>query len=97
RRRVRWRQGGARDEDNGCGCVEVRVVVAVIRELAGKFAGERWEAPKIGEKREMSVDVARDHGDDGGGDDCPPPHQTGGGCRGKGTRKPNLEAGKPAV
>nr|GEX27131.1 hypothetical protein [Tanacetum cinerariifolium] len=48
-RRVRWRQGGARDEDIGYGCVEVRVVVAVIRELAG----ERWEAPKIGEKKEV--------------------------------------------
>ncbi|GKB57261.1 hypothetical protein Tco_0913447 [Tanacetum coccineum] len=30
------------------------------------------------------------HDGDGGGDDRPPPHQIGGGCRGKGTRKPNL-------
>ncbi|GKA75553.1 hypothetical protein Tco_0781931, partial [Tanacetum coccineum] len=34
----------------------------------------------------MSADVARGHG----GDDRPPPHQLVGGCRGKGTRKPNL-------
>ncbi|GJZ44807.1 F-box domain containing protein [Tanacetum coccineum] len=38
----------------------------------------------------MSADVARGHGGDGGGDDRPPPHQLAGGCRGKGTRKPNL-------
>ncbi|GJZ96565.1 hypothetical protein Tco_0668899 [Tanacetum coccineum] len=38
----------------------------------------------------MSANVARGHGGDGGGDDCPPSHQIGGGCRGKGTRKPNL-------
>ncbi|GKC72800.1 hypothetical protein Tco_1118683, partial [Tanacetum coccineum] len=34
----------------------------------------------------MSADVARD----GGGDDRPPPHESAGGCRGNGTRKPNL-------
>ncbi|GKB37475.1 hypothetical protein Tco_0882417 [Tanacetum coccineum] len=34
----------------------------------------------------MSADVARGYG----GDDRPPPHQLAGGCRGKGTRKPNL-------
>nr|GEY41239.1 hypothetical protein [Tanacetum cinerariifolium] len=45
---------------------------------------------------QMSVDVARGHGDDGGGDDRPLTHHipTGcGGCftnRGKGTQKPNL-------
>ncbi|GKD53406.1 hypothetical protein Tco_1286793 [Tanacetum coccineum] len=39
----------------------------------------------------MSADVAKGHG----GDDRPPPHQIGGGCRGKGTRKPNL-GGKKA-
>ncbi|GJX96474.1 zinc finger, PHD-type containing protein [Tanacetum coccineum] len=38
----------------------------------------------------MSADVARGHGGDGGGDDHPPPHESAGGCRGKGTRKPNL-------
>ncbi|GKD42596.1 hypothetical protein Tco_1267241 [Tanacetum coccineum] len=38
----------------------------------------------------MSADVARDHGGDGGGDDRPSLHQLAGGCRGKGTRKPNL-------
>ncbi|GKB83520.1 hypothetical protein Tco_0950415 [Tanacetum coccineum] len=38
----------------------------------------------------MSADVARGQGGDGGGDDRPPPHQLAGGCRGKGTRKPNL-------
>ncbi|GKC06065.1 hypothetical protein Tco_0997675 [Tanacetum coccineum] len=38
----------------------------------------------------MSADVARGHSGDGGGDDRPPPHQLAGGCRGKGTRKPNL-------
>nr|GFB59850.1 hypothetical protein [Tanacetum cinerariifolium] len=31
-----------------------------------------------------------DHGGDGGGDDRPPPHESAEGCRGKGTRKPNL-------
>nr|GEZ46722.1 hypothetical protein [Tanacetum cinerariifolium] len=36
----------------------------------------------------MSADVARGHGGDG--DDRPPPHESAGGCRGKGTRKPNL-------
>ncbi|GJT84928.1 hypothetical protein Tco_1066645 [Tanacetum coccineum] len=35
-------------------------------------------------------DVARSHGSDGDGNDRPPPHQMGGGCRGNGTRKPNL-------
>ncbi|GJU31625.1 hypothetical protein Tco_1175214 [Tanacetum coccineum] len=34
--------------------------------------------------------VARSHGGDGDGNDRPPPHQMGGGCRGNGTRKPNL-------
>ncbi|GJU26862.1 hypothetical protein Tco_1165483 [Tanacetum coccineum] len=34
--------------------------------------------------------VARGHSGDGGGDDRPPPHEIGDGCRGKGTRKPNL-------
>ncbi|GKB31093.1 arginyl-tRNA synthetase, class Ic [Tanacetum coccineum] len=34
--------------------------------------------------------VARSHGSDGDGNDRPPPHQMGGGCRGNGTRKPNL-------
>ncbi|GKB22888.1 hypothetical protein Tco_0862289 [Tanacetum coccineum] len=43
----------------------------------------------------MSADVARGHDGDGGGDNCPPPHEIGGGCRGKGTRKPNL-GGKKA-
>ncbi|GJX11018.1 hypothetical protein Tco_0200877 [Tanacetum coccineum] len=38
----------------------------------------------------MSTDVARGHGGDDGGDDRPPPHESAGGCRGKGTRKPNL-------
>ncbi|GKE88296.1 hypothetical protein Tco_1565771 [Tanacetum coccineum] len=38
----------------------------------------------------MSANVARGHGGDGGSDDCPPSHQIGGGCRGKGTQKPNL-------
>nr|GEW43536.1 hypothetical protein [Tanacetum cinerariifolium] len=38
----------------------------------------------------MSAYVARGHGGDGGGDDRPPPHESAGGCRGKGTRKPNL-------
>ncbi|GKE14896.1 hypothetical protein Tco_1422473, partial [Tanacetum coccineum] len=38
----------------------------------------------------ISADVARGHDGNGGGDDRPPPHHTGGGCRGKGTRKPNL-------
>ncbi|GKD51990.1 hypothetical protein Tco_1280966 [Tanacetum coccineum] len=45
----------------------------------------------------MSADVARGHGDDGGGDARAPPHQLAGGCRGKGTQKPNLggrKAGK---
>ncbi|GKA78990.1 hypothetical protein Tco_0785527 [Tanacetum coccineum] len=40
------------------------------------------------------ADVARGHGDDGGGDDRPSPHQLADGCRGKGTRKPNLGARK---
>ncbi|GKC60747.1 hypothetical protein Tco_1088345 [Tanacetum coccineum] len=43
----------------------------------------------------MSADVAKGHSGDGGGDDRPPPHQIGGGCRGNGTRKPNL-GGKKA-
>ncbi|GKA12721.1 zinc finger, PHD-type containing protein [Tanacetum coccineum] len=34
--------------------------------------------------------VARGHEGDSGGDDRPPLHQIGGGCQGKGTRKPNL-------
>ncbi|GJU53232.1 hypothetical protein Tco_1226946 [Tanacetum coccineum] len=38
----------------------------------------------------MLADVARGYYRDGGGDVPPPPHQLGGGCRGKGTRKPNL-------
>nr|GEV84922.1 hypothetical protein [Tanacetum cinerariifolium] len=38
----------------------------------------------------MSADVVRGHGGDSGGDDRPPPHESAGGCRGKGTRKPNL-------
>ncbi|GKC32750.1 hypothetical protein Tco_1040044 [Tanacetum coccineum] len=38
----------------------------------------------------MSADVARGHGGDGGREDLPSPHQSTGGCRGKGTRKPNL-------
>nr|GEX11928.1 hypothetical protein [Tanacetum cinerariifolium] len=38
----------------------------------------------------MSADVARGHDDDGGDDDRPPSHQLAGGCRGKGTQKPNL-------
>ncbi|GJZ24864.1 hypothetical protein Tco_0562323 [Tanacetum coccineum] len=42
----------------------------------------------------MSADVARGHGGDGGGDDRPPPHESAGGCRGKGTWKPNLRGRK---
>nr|GEY00562.1 hypothetical protein [Tanacetum cinerariifolium] len=38
----------------------------------------------------MSADVARGHGGDGGRDDRPPTHESAGGCRGKGTRNPNL-------
>nr|GEW92867.1 anaphase-promoting complex/cyclosome 2 [Tanacetum cinerariifolium] len=38
----------------------------------------------------MSADVARGHGGDDGGDDRPDPHESAEGCRGKGTRKPNL-------
>ncbi|GJX57735.1 hypothetical protein Tco_0287632 [Tanacetum coccineum] len=38
----------------------------------------------------MSADVAKGHGGDGGGDDRPSPHESARGCRGKGTRKPNL-------
>nr|GEY74529.1 hypothetical protein [Tanacetum cinerariifolium] len=38
----------------------------------------------------MSADVARGHGVEGGGDDRPPPHESAVGCRGKGTKKPNL-------
>nr|GEU76837.1 hypothetical protein [Tanacetum cinerariifolium] len=38
----------------------------------------------------MSADVARGHGGDDGGDDRPPSHESAGGCRGKGTWKPNL-------
>ncbi|GJY97890.1 hypothetical protein Tco_0514800 [Tanacetum coccineum] len=37
-----------------------------------------------------STNVARGHGGDGGGDNRPPPHELAGGCRGKGTQKPNL-------
>ncbi|GJU20931.1 hypothetical protein Tco_1154273 [Tanacetum coccineum] len=33
---------------------------------------------------------SKGHDGDGGGDDRPPSHQIGGGCRGKGTREPNL-------
>ncbi|GJS72125.1 hypothetical protein Tco_0704966, partial [Tanacetum coccineum] len=42
----------------------------------------------------MSADVARGHGGDSGSDDRPPPHQLADGCRGKGTRKPNLRGRK---
>ncbi|GJS19985.1 hypothetical protein Tco_0448617 [Tanacetum coccineum] len=42
----------------------------------------------------ITSDVAWGHGDDGGGDDRPPPHKSAGGCRGKGTRKPNLGSRK---
>nr|GEY88012.1 hypothetical protein [Tanacetum cinerariifolium] len=38
----------------------------------------------------MSADVARGHDSDGGSDDRLPPHQIRGGCRGNGTRKPNM-------
>ncbi|GKA27732.1 hypothetical protein Tco_0713900 [Tanacetum coccineum] len=38
----------------------------------------------------MSTDVAWGHDGDGDSDDRPPPHEIAGGCRGKGTRKPNL-------
>nr|GEX69690.1 hypothetical protein [Tanacetum cinerariifolium] len=38
----------------------------------------------------VSADVARGHGGDGGRDDHPPTHESARGCRGKGTRKPNL-------
>nr|GFA81009.1 hypothetical protein [Tanacetum cinerariifolium] len=38
----------------------------------------------------MSADVTRGHVDNGGSDDHPLSHQIGGGCRGKGTQKPNL-------
>ncbi|GKA45335.1 hypothetical protein Tco_0738131 [Tanacetum coccineum] len=45
----------------------------------------------------MSADVARGHGGDDGGDDRPPPHESAGGCRGKGTRKPNLRGTKADI
>ncbi|GJS29930.1 reverse transcriptase domain-containing protein [Tanacetum coccineum] len=41
-----------------------------------------------------STDVSRGHGGNGGGDDRPPSHQIGDGCRGKGTRIPNLGSRK---
>ncbi|GJZ55314.1 hypothetical protein Tco_0610507 [Tanacetum coccineum] len=45
----------------------------------------------------MSTDVARGHGGDGGGDDRPPPNESARGCRGKGTRKPNLGGRKIGI
>nr|GEU65220.1 hypothetical protein [Tanacetum cinerariifolium] len=44
-----------------------------------------------------SIDVARGHGGDCDSDDRPPPRQLAGGCRGKGTRKPNLRGRKAGM
>nr|GEW72035.1 hypothetical protein [Tanacetum cinerariifolium] len=48
------------------------------------------EDDDIIDDKDMSADVAKGHGGDGEGDDRPPPHESAEGCRGKGTRKPNL-------
>nr|GEU50939.1 hypothetical protein [Tanacetum cinerariifolium] len=45
---------------------------------------------------DMLADVARGYNGDGSDDDRPPPHQLPTSCRGKGTRNPTREAGKPA-
>nr|GEZ88714.1 hypothetical protein [Tanacetum cinerariifolium] len=45
----------------------------------------------------MSADIARAHRGDGGGDDHPLPHELAGGCRGKGTWKPNLRGRKAGI
>nr|GEX61225.1 hypothetical protein [Tanacetum cinerariifolium] len=45
-------------------------------------------------KARMSADVVRGHEGDGDDDDRPHPHESAGGCRGKGTQKPNLRGRK---